>query len=77
MLSVSIDCNLITESNYKLLFQINNTEKPDEDELLQKVRKDRGYSYEDQITCSREKLPDYDNKVRDGYFKFLTKNIGF
>lgn len=39
------------------------TDDWDNDPVLSKVRKDRGYTYEDMITCSREKLPNYDEKV--------------
>lgn len=54
-----------------LYYKIENTDNPDKDDLLQKVRKDRGYSYEDQITCSREKLPNYDDKLK----MFFTEHL--
>jgi hypothetical protein len=31
---------------------------------LDKIRKERNYTYEDQVECSREKLPNYDEQVR-------------
>jgi len=34
------------------------------DGKLDKIRKDKGYSYEDEITCSKECLPDYENKLK-------------
>jgi 1,2-dihydroxy-3-keto-5-methylthiopentene dioxygenase len=33
------------------------------DPSLAKIRKERGYSYEDEITCCPEKLPNYEQKV--------------
>uniref|UniRef100_A0A2M4AL13 Acireductone dioxygenase n=1 Tax=Anopheles triannulatus TaxID=58253 RepID=A0A2M4AL13_9DIPT len=36
----------------------------DTDGVLEKIRKDRGYSYEDEITCSEACLPDYENKLK-------------
>ncbi len=36
------------------------------DAVLQKIRADRGYNYEDSITITPEKLPNYDEKVRGG-----------
>uniref|UniRef100_A0A1B0DNK8 acireductone dioxygenase (Fe(2+)-requiring) n=1 Tax=Phlebotomus papatasi TaxID=29031 RepID=A0A1B0DNK8_PHLPP len=41
------------------------------DDTLQKVRKDRGYSYEDQITCSKECLPDYESKLKNFFTEHL------
>ena len=34
----------------------------DDDEELLKIQKQRGYNYSDQITCSPEKLPNYEEK---------------
>ena len=34
------------------------------DEKLDQIKADRNYSYEDQITCSQDCLPDYEEKVR-------------
>ncbi|XP_052765101.1 acireductone dioxygenase-like isoform X2 [Mya arenaria] len=36
----------------------------DKDEALSKIRKERGYTYEDCITVSREKLPNYEEKLK-------------
>lgn len=41
------------------------------DGILDKIRKDRGYSYEDEITCSKECLPDYENKLKSFYAEHL------
>lgn len=38
------------------------------DGVLDKIRKSRGYSYEDEIVCSKECLPDYENKLKS-FFK--------
>jgi hypothetical protein len=34
---------------------------------LDKIRKERNYTYEDQVECSREKLPNYDEQVRRNF----------
>ncbi|GAB0094280.1 1,2-dihydroxy-3-keto-5-methylthiopentene dioxygenase [Sergentomyia squamirostris] len=41
------------------------------DGVLEKIRKDRGYSYEDEITCSEECLPDYANKLKNFFTEHL------
>ncbi|XP_054268526.1 acireductone dioxygenase-like [Macrosteles quadrilineatus] len=33
-------------------------------EYLEKIKKERNYAYEDEITCSRDCLPDYDTKLK-------------
>ncbi|KFB35597.1 AGAP005618-PA-like protein [Anopheles sinensis] len=43
----------------------------DSDGVLEKIRKDRGYSYEDEITCSKECLADYENKLKNFYTEHL------
>jgi len=42
--------------------QVNESD-PTNDKLLNSIKKDRGYSYEDEITCSKECLPNYESKV--------------
>lgn len=32
--------------------------------LLEKIKKERGYNYEDNIECTPEKLPNYEQKVK-------------
>jgi len=41
-----------------------NPETYDTDGVLDKIRKDRGYSYKDVIECSEEKLPCYEEKLK-------------
>ncbi|XP_031640599.1 1,2-dihydroxy-3-keto-5-methylthiopentene dioxygenase [Contarinia nasturtii] len=41
------------------------------DGKLDRIRKDRGYSYEDEIICSKDCLPDYDNKLKTFFTEHL------
>lgn len=50
----------------KLFWQIDSNPKTAE-EQVNKLRKDRGYSYQDMITCSKDKLPNYEEKVNNNY----------
>ena len=50
--------------------------------LLAKIRKDRGYTYEDTISVSKETLPNYEEKVSiqtwfkgSGYFLYDTNTM--
>jgi 1,2-dihydroxy-3-keto-5-methylthiopentene dioxygenase len=40
-----------------------NLDTPEGEESLAKIKRERGYSYEDQIEISPEKLPNYEEKV--------------
>uniref|UniRef100_A0A182T2B1 Acireductone dioxygenase n=1 Tax=Anopheles maculatus TaxID=74869 RepID=A0A182T2B1_9DIPT len=53
-----------------VLLQIN-VPTYDTDGVLEKIRKDRGYSYEDEITCSEACLPDYANKLKSFFTEHL------
>ncbi|XP_065343492.1 acireductone dioxygenase [Cloeon dipterum] len=41
------------------------------DPFLAKIRKERNYSYEDEITCCPEKLPNYEQKIKSFYEEHL------
>ncbi|XP_055626435.1 acireductone dioxygenase [Toxorhynchites rutilus septentrionalis] len=43
----------------------------DSDGVLAEIRNNRGYSYEDEITCSKECLPDYANKLKSFFTEHL------
>lgn len=57
-------------SLYFFVFQIN-TNTWTTDGVLDKIRKDRGYSYEDEINVSKESLPDYENKIKNFFTEHL------
>jgi 1,2-dihydroxy-3-keto-5-methylthiopentene dioxygenase len=44
---------------------------PDANPELSALRKDRGYTYVDFITVSRDKLPNYDEKLKIFYKEHL------
>uniref|UniRef100_A0A0C9PSL3 Acireductone dioxygenase n=3 Tax=Endopterygota TaxID=33392 RepID=A0A0C9PSL3_9HYME len=48
-----------------------NADSYEDDELLTAIRKDRNYSYEDEITCSKSCLPDFENKLKSFYTEHL------
>lgn len=48
--------------NNDFFWQIDSDPKKAEDQV-NKLRKDRGYTYQDMITCSKDKLPNYEEKV--------------
>jgi len=56
------------------MLQIEN-EDWDKDEVLQRLRKDRGYTYEDCITCSPDKLPNYEEKVFKIFITVCTVHV--
>lgn len=48
-----------------------NPDDPVQDEKLEKIKHDRHYTYEDQLTCSKECLPNYEEKLRNFYTEHL------
>ncbi|XP_033109682.1 1,2-dihydroxy-3-keto-5-methylthiopentene dioxygenase-like [Anneissia japonica] len=42
-----------------------------EEGLLDKIRKERGYSYEDVISISKDKLPNYEEKIKSFFQEHL------
>lgn len=55
------------------IFQID-PQNYETDKILQELRSERGYSYEDEIECSQECLDNYEKKVLHlyNYYFFLT-----
>ncbi|BES96630.1 Hypothetical protein NTJ_09442 [Nesidiocoris tenuis] len=66
---------LSLEKLYKLTgveyFDFKNLESPDGKETLEKLKRDRGYTFEDQITCSKECLPNYNEKLKSFFTEHL------
>ena len=54
-----------------------NVDTHEEDGVLDKIKKDRGYNYEDVIEISPEKLPNYEEKVYISIILKLQKMILF
>ena len=54
-----------------LYWRIEDVDNIENDLLFAKIRKDRGYTYSDEITCSPDKLPDYDKKLKMFYEEHL------
>lgn len=48
-----------------------NCETYKTDGVLDKIKSDRGYTYEDQITCSKECLPNYEEKLKSFFEEHL------
>ncbi|KAJ9596435.1 hypothetical protein L9F63_012553, partial [Diploptera punctata] len=51
-------------------FQLNPS-NPLHDEKLEKLKIDRNYTYEDEIICSKECLPNYDEKLKNFFTEHL------
>ena len=62
--------NYFLDINFCLFIQLN-LDTYEEDGVLDKIKKDRGYSYEDVIEISPEKLPNYEEKVCISIFNNL------
>lgn len=41
------------------------------DGALEELKKKRGYSYEDEISISKDTLPDYENKIKNFFTEHL------
>jgi len=41
------------------------------DGVLDKIKKERGYTYEDEINCSKECLPNYEEKLKNFFQEHL------
>ena len=65
-----LDLNMLRKLTGVLYWKID-ADKYTSDPVLAQVRKDRGYTYQDDITCSREKLPDYDAKLKTFFTEHL------
>lgn len=48
-----------------------NPDDPVKDKKLEKIKYDRHYTYEDQLTCSKECLPNYEEKLRNFFTEHL------
>lgn len=68
-----------------LYFEIDSNPKTAE-EQVNKLRKDRGYTYQDMITCSKDKLPNYEEKLKvffeehlhtDEEIRYITEGSGY
>ena len=56
-----------------LIFTQIDADNFDTDPEYAKIKRDRGYNYEDEVTCSPDKLPNYDEQVtRRHIFTFST-----
>ncbi|RZF38200.1 hypothetical protein LSTR_LSTR005561 [Laodelphax striatellus] len=51
-------------------FKINGKDLSNDD-LLNKIKRERNYNYEDEITCSKECLQNYDEKLKNFYTEHL------
>ncbi|XP_061181512.1 acireductone dioxygenase-like [Saccostrea echinata] len=68
-----------------LYFEISSDPAKAEKEV-NKLRGDRGYTYKDMITCSKEKLPNYEEKLKiffeehlhtDEEIRYITEGSGY
>lgn len=48
--------------------------KGEDDPELEKIRKDRGYSYTDTVTVSPDKLPEYEKKIKSFFEEHIHKD---
>ncbi|KAJ8935920.1 hypothetical protein NQ314_012588 [Rhamnusium bicolor] len=48
-----------------------NVDTLESDGILDKIKKERGYTYEDELVCSKECLPNYEEKLKIFYKEHL------
>lgn len=65
-----VDLDVLFKATGVEYFELN-PDDPLQDEKLKKIKYDRNYTYEDQITCSKECLPNYEEKLRNFYTEHL------
>uniref|UniRef100_A0A1B6GRQ5 Acireductone dioxygenase n=1 Tax=Cuerna arida TaxID=1464854 RepID=A0A1B6GRQ5_9HEMI len=65
-----LDLDTLNQDTGVEYFKIGNESGLD-GTLLDKIKKERNYAFEDEITCSRECLADYDNKLKIFYKEHL------
>jgi hypothetical protein len=62
----------LTDDTYMYVFQLN-ADTYNDDGSLDKIRKESGYSYEDEIEVSSDKLPNFDVMVGGVYMLLYVK----
>lgn len=60
----NVACDIPTLKALGVLHWQLDADKHESDPALDKIRADRGYSYQDIITVSPEKLPNYEDKIK-------------
>ncbi|EEB20437.1 1,2-dihydroxy-3-keto-5-methylthiopentene dioxygenase, putative [Pediculus humanus corporis] len=65
-----IDMNELFKRTGVEYFKVNEKD-PVNDDLLIKLKKERCYSYEDEITCSEQCLPNYHEKLKNFFTEHL------
>lgn len=65
-----IDLDQLEKKTGVLYWKIN-VDDLENDALLAKIRSDRGYSYMDEITCSPDKLDNYEEKLKNFFREHL------
>ncbi|XP_065219271.1 acireductone dioxygenase isoform X2 [Planococcus citri] len=58
-----IDLNTLYEISGVEYFKVNEKNVA-QDELINKLKAERGYTYEDELVCSKECLPNYEEKLK-------------
>ena len=58
-----------------LIFTQIDADNFDTNQDYAKIKKDRGYNYEDEVTCSSDKLPNYKEKVTRRHICTFSTNL--